>query len=542
MSFLDNSVFDFTTIPIDKRLEISFEDDNIVSGEKYLYALELYKIYNRSELVERLNKIIGLTGFIKDVSHIEPLDKYNSIEYDFNVLIRDNENGSIDVYTNMYNEIEEYRIALALNATDDLITIHKVTPYNWAELSNHTSMNDYNNLIVFRKIIMDASDSSAEDVSFDHIMVRDDNNRFKANAIIRFKIRGEHVLYNGFKLSVLHQSKMLKDIIALLCPNSSLDIDTIEGIQTSIADTFGDGSVSLRFTAKPTVCGYSCTVRLQNMKTVSLQIEELGFPLEQQIILNRLAKKTTGLTLITGAKGSGKNTTAFAIANSMQKYPVKIQDFSSPVEVYMPFTQIDYNNNVEKLVNLCRLSKKEATEVIMLNEIPDQSVAFAVQDLVNSSTHVITTTHIDRVWHFPFKLYELYGEDYRNIISQLNAVINQKMFYKQCKHCASRTGIIGIEDINIENFMISRGYNYHYINDGCSKCTNGVDLNGVQPYAEIFVLTPSIKSDLQKCSKPYEMENYIKEYMLSKGLSFEYSLSKAVDEGNLSIDNLIAIV
>lgn len=542
MSVLNNVTFNMQNIPVDDKLKSSFEDYDLSSGEKFLYSLELYSLYTSQELVNKINEIVGLNSYVVHVDEIEDCIDYYRIESEFKVLIRPTKDGVINVYLNMFNDVEEYRIAIAMNSSEDVIVMHRLTPLNWKKLNGEYSDRDCNSLLLFRKIILDAVNSGAEDVSFDHIMVRDKKNRFYPKAIIRFKIMGNHNIYTGVTLEPHHQSRMLKDIVAILCPNSTLDIDTIEGITTSISDTFGDGSVSLRFTAKPTVCGHSCTVRLQNMKTVSLKIEELGFSEQQQIILRRLSKKVTGLTLITGAKGSGKNTTAFAIANSMKEMPVKIQDFSSPVEVYMPFTQVNYENNVEKLVNLCRLSKKEATEVILLNEIPDKSVAFAVQDLVNSSTHVITTTHIDRVWHFPFKLYELYGEDYRNIISQLNAVINQKMFYKQCKKCADRTAIIGTDDIEIEKFMEEQGYNYHYINKGCPNCVNGVDIHGVQPYAEIFVLTPSLKSELQKCAKPYEMEKVVRDYMLKKKLSFETSLSKAVDNGDIRIEDLSAIV
>ena len=66
------------------------------------------------------------------------------------------------------------------------------------------------------------------------------------------------------------------------------------------------------------------------------------------------------------------------------------------------------------------------------HEIPDKSIVFGIQDLVNSSIGVITTTHLDRIWNLPYKLKEYFGETYKDMISQINGVVNQKMFIKQC--------------------------------------------------------------------------------------------------------------
>ena len=226
----------------------------------------------------------------------------------------------------------------------------------------------------------------------------------------------------------------------------------------------------------------------------------------------------------------------------MLNRPIKIQDFSSPVEVYMPIAQVDYDTNVDILLHLCRLAKKEATDVILLNEIPDKSVAFAVQDLVNSSVHVITTTHVDRVWQVPYKLEELYGEGYKNIISSLNAIITQKMFVKQCPYCADRQIIMGTELLYLEDFMQEMGHKFHYTNAGCSRCENGNLIDSIQPYCEMILLNDEIKSNLLNCKTPYEMENYLKDYMMTNKLSFEFSLTQAVDDGKIKIESLTSII
>ncbi|WP_304427908.1 ATPase, T2SS/T4P/T4SS family [uncultured Clostridium sp.] len=543
MGVIDKFSFSLETLPIDKRLSTSFKDIGLVEGENYVYALELYKIYPNANLVNSINNLIGLVDYIVSVDNIARSDYYRDIERDFDVLVEIDSFGKYNVYCNMFNDIESYRLILAMNIDDYNLNICRLTPYNWRKLKGLVSDDDYNSSILFRRIILDGVEQGATDIHFEHKMIRNrEKSEFELHAFISMTRNKRYLEYNTFKLQPRHQSKMLKDIVAMECPNSTNDLDFAGGISTSIADLFGDSTVTLRFTGKPLTKGHSVCIRIQNMKTVSLTIPQLGFPSYQQDILERIANRESGLTLITGEMGSGKNTTQFAIANSMLSRPIKIQDFSSPVEVYMPIAQVDYDTNVEILLHLCRLAKKEATDVILLNEIPDKSVAFAVQDLVNSSVHVITTTHVDRVWQVPYKLEELYGEGYKNIISSLNAIITQKMFVKQCPYCADRQVIMGTKLLYLEEFMQEMGHKFHYRNTGCPRCENGNLIDSIQPYCEMILLNDEIKSNLLNCKTPYEMEAYLKDYMLSNKLSFEFSLTQAIDDGKIKIESLTSII
>lgn len=543
MGITENFSFNLETIPIDKRLVSEFRDSGLISGEKYLYALELYKLYDRKELIAKINDMVGLTNYVVNVDSLEPDNYFEIIESKYDVLIRKNLMGKYDVYCSMFNDVEAYALVLELGLSDYDLQLYRVTPYNWKLLKGEIFDSDYSSLLLFKRIIMDAVDMGATDVHFEHKMILNkETSEFELTACISVTYLKKYIPYTKFNLSSTYMSKMLKDIIEKECPNSTNDLDSHSGLTAPIIDLFNDSIVTLRFTGKPLKDGHSVCARIQNMKTVSLTIDKLGFPEYQQEILERIANKDSGLTLITGAKASGKNTTQFAIVNSMLKRPIKIQDFSSPPEVNMPIAQVDYMSNVDTLTDLCRLVKKEATDVIVLNEIPDKSVAFAVQDLVNSSIHVITTTHVDRIWQVPYKLYELYGDNYKNLISGLNAIITQKMFVKQCPHCSTKQIIMGTKLLYLEEFMQKMGYAFHYVNRGCDKCENGELKGAIQPYCEMMLLDDEIKSELLKCDHPYEMEAYIKEYMMSRKLSFEFSLTEAVDKGEIKIESLCSIV
>lgn len=75
--------------------------------------------------------------------------------------------------------------------------------------------------------------------------------------------------------------------------------------------------------------------------------------------------------------------------------------YDSPIEVLMPFPQVDYKDDPKRLLDCVRLAKKQDIDIAFLNEIPSKDVAFAVKDLVTSSIGVITTLHLNRIWDLP---------------------------------------------------------------------------------------------------------------------------------------------
>lgn len=309
------------------------------------------------------------------------------------------------------------------------------------------------------------------------------------------------------------------------------------GLQTSVEDLFDDGEVELRLCCNKVVAGYHCVCRIQTKKTVTLHINELGFTEEDESILYWVAARKSGLTLITGAIRSGKNTTAFAIGNELVKQPIKIVDYSSPIELYMPFPQVDYMGDVEVLKNCMRSAKKQDINVAFLNEIPNKEVAFAVRDLINSSIHVITTTHVDRIWHVFYKLKELYGEDYRDLISQINALVNQKMYKRVCSSCSAEFPI-ATADMRYRHFAETFGIEKYRQNRGCDECIHAK----IRPVAEILYFTDEIKSTLLECQTIQQMEQFVKKTMFTNKASLEFKLAKEINACRITLSDLDTII
>ena len=224
--------------------------------------------------------------------------------------------------------------------------------------------------------------------------------------------------------------------------------------------------------------------------------------------------------------------------------PISIVSYDSPVEVLMPFAQVDYQEDSKRLLSLVRLTKKQDVDVAFLNEIPTKEVAFAVSDLSESSIYVITTMHLDRLWQLPYRLYDYYGESYKNIISQINGVLNQKMFGVQCPHCREEKLLSELKSEPIYKLLSSKGVNSYFVTKGCKYCrdeitgSSGFIIGRNQPYAEHLIFTEEIKEHLLRCEHPWDMELYLKAKIREKAQALEDYMVDGVKSGDLNVESL----
>lgn len=385
---------------------------------------------------------------------------------------------------------------------------------------------DFRPLLVLRRLILDCNECGGTDIHFESSFI----DKVPTHRI-RYRIKRE-LEPSKFKMDKYLIQRVVQATVAKLSSASASDLDSNVGVTTDIPNLFGDGKCDLRLTGLQVSAGMYVDIAIQNTTTTTLKIDELGFPKEDVSIIRELSSRRTGLTLVTGEMRSGKNTTIFAMLNELVKYPIRIIEYSNPVENRMEFPQANYKGNIEVLKNWLRLSKKLDIDVAVLNEIPNSEVAFAVKDLVNSAIGVITTTHIDRVWHLPNKLSEFFGEDYKSILSQLNAVINQKMFRGwKLESPEKRT----LE--NPENGFMAFAYNcgvrqYYVPTEG-----TGVKYR-LQPLAEILIFTDEMKSKMLHFSEMYMSEHFLHNVILEQGGTIETKLAQYINEGICSLDEL----
>jgi type II secretory ATPase GspE/PulE/Tfp pilus assembly ATPase PilB-like protein len=515
---------------IDARLSGIFEANGWVEGESLIHNLEKYKIVNLDSFYDRIRKLFP------DVVRLEtltlersPTSLVSDIERRYGVIVLQNGKDSVMVVQSLYMDVSERNLNFELQS--ESVAYARLTPYCFNKLKG--VKDKLNPQVVLKRLTHECILLGGTDM---HFSVRH-NADLQPEYYCSFRIGNIVKQITLFDFDREFNSELIRSIIQKNTQAVSSDIDTIQGVIAKAMDVFGDGKVTLRIATMAVHNGIMLTCRIQEFTTTSMVIGDLGFSQEIQDDLYYVARKRSGVTFITGARRTGKNTTAFAIANEMAKEPIEIADFSSPVETLMPFTQVDYSANNDHLINLTTLAKKLDLDVIFINEIPNKEIAESVRDLVNSSMHTITTFHIDRLWHLPYKLEEYFGKDFKNFLSQINMCANQKMIEKQCPHCSHQSAVSELPP-RYRDLLYAHGVSSHYVRQGCARCEHTGGFVGVQPYMERLVFDRDFVRELLTKRYAYEMEDTIYEYMHQNGLVLEKSLCLDVGKGLIAVEQL----
>lgn len=385
---------------------------------------------------------------------------------------------------------------------------------------------DFRPLLVLRRLILDCIARGGTDIHFRSVYVD--------------KVPQHHIMYrikrelqeSEFRLDREMMQRVTQAAVAKLSSASASDLDAASGVTTDIPNLFGDGTIDLRVTGLPVSAGLFVEMAIQTTTTTTLKVEELGFPQADVEVIRSIAQRRTGLTLVTGEMRSGKNTTIFAMLNEIVHLPINIIEYSNPIENRMSFPQLNYKGDIELLKSYLRLAKKQDIDIAVLNEIPNAEVAFAVRDLVNSAIGVITTTHVDRIWHVPNKLNEFFGRDYKTIVSQLNAVINHKMFRRwYAPNMQKRMLQQGPGDF--EKFAYRCGVRQYFVPMDKARVKYSL-----QPLTEILVLTDEQKTAMLNFEELWKAEQMIKLHMEKVHGTIENKLAQYINEGICSLDEL----
>lgn len=513
-----------------------FHDEAINDPYGILMTLEVYKFLPRNVIIEVLNREKFSEDTVFDLAKVKQKEETRDVELQFDVIVHHVNRSVVTVVYDVTKSLMKDPIELSLENYE--VNYLAVTPYNYKELiGEQDNCISFNCNIMFKRLLLEALKLKATDLHFcvEHVDL-------EPTYPVKYRKNGNLYKMDLFELDADMNKSIISSLIESKTNANSLDLTTPAGVTTISDDPLNNGELELRIAANKVKGGWHCVIRIQTKETFSFNIGSLGFPEDVQDCLTELTTRSSGIVFITGAIRSGKNTTAFAMINEIVKRPLKIVSYESPVEVEMPFTQVDYYGDTDTLLNAVRLAKKQDVNVAYINELPNKDVAFAVQDLVNSSVYVITTMHVDRIWHLPYKLKEYYGDSYKDVISQITAVINQKMFGVACPHCIEHK-LVGDLKPSLANFFKEHGVTSVAVNRGCDICGGTGLVDGAnQPYVEYLMFTPELKSELLGCEHPYEMEEVLKKAVMGAHRSLEYRMLAGVSDEKLSVDAINSIL
>lgn len=171
-----------------------------------------------------------------------------------------------------------------------------------------------------------------------------------------------------------------------------------------------------------------------------LGLDGLGYISQAQDIINRAIKEKRGINLIIGETNSGKSTLLSAILNKIYKSKMKIISIENPIEILMPYLQIDLTDT-ETADKQFKMTKEIAQKailrhnpnVVLMNEIRTKDEIDFYAGLGLRGHMSFATLHAGSIENAIEILLKIVDEsELRNI---LNLIMFQELIASKCKVC-----------------------------------------------------------------------------------------------------------
>jgi type II secretory ATPase GspE/PulE/Tfp pilus assembly ATPase PilB-like protein/ActR/RegA family two-component response regulator len=183
--------------------------------------------------------------------------------------------------------------------------------------------------------------------------------------------------------------------------------------------------------------GEKVVIRILDRTMVRASIADIGVPVHEQELLQRLLGFREGMVLVTGPTGSGKTTTLYAALNQLRTGKVNIVTVEDPVEYDIGgISQIQVNDSQDlTFARALRSVLRQDPDIVLVGEIRDgETAAIAVQ--AGFSGHfVLSTLHTNDAPSAVVRLRDMGVEAFK-IAAVLKGVVAQRLVRRLCDDCA----------------------------------------------------------------------------------------------------------
>lgn len=197
--------------------------------------------------------------------------------------------------------------------------------------------------------------------------------------------------------------------------------------------------VDLRISSAPSMYSESVVIRIVS-HNVTLQLGELANVKEQTENLQTLCHYAHGCILISGATGSGKSTTLYALINTLQEQKKNVITIEDPIEHHvLGITQIQINELVGySYDSIFRQILRHDPDVVVFGEIRDEIAAKVAIRCALTGHLVLATIHAQSTDIVLERMRE-FGIASRSLENCLCAITHQTLKYQQGRKYAYYT-------------------------------------------------------------------------------------------------------
>lgn len=378
---------------------------------------------------------------------------------------------------------------------------------------------------VVNEIIVDAIRKKASDIHFDPI---------EECLMVRIRIDGE--LQDYAKIPNI----LKKNVITRIKIISGMNITETRMPQDgAIKNMIEQTALDLRVSSLPCVMGEKMVIRILDYSMSLNGLENLGFSETNLKRLEEMIKKPNGLILVTGATGTGKSTTVYAILQKLNTKERNIITVEDPVEMKIQnVNQVQVLNDIGlNFSHTLRSILRQDPDIIMVGEIRDNETArIAVRASITGHL-VLSTVHTNNSLTTIERLIDMEVERYL-LGSALTGIVSQKLVKKLCPKCRKTRPTTPYEKKLIKKHLGTQ-VNEVYTPVGCECCNHGY--LGRIAIHEVLSINEEIREAITTNVDRKTLKDLVYHSKKDITTSFEDGLTKVI-EGLTSMEEIMKTV
>lgn len=336
--------------------------------------------------------------------------------------------------------------------------------------------------------------------------------------------------------------------LANQCNLSQMEL-SLGQIDASANDLLGDAQWKARVNMQETVRGFAHVLRLIPRFSVIKGIHSLNLSPGPSAYLKDLTQARSGLILVTGPMGSGKNWTITSMiveVNDGKKYIVSVED---PVEIFIDgVNQVSIDSKNTSFGSFGRGILRQDCDVMYLGEIRDiDSLDVAIRGGLGGML-VVSTLHTKSVGEIYPRMESIDGTAYKKAMSALTGMINQRLVKKLCPDCKQEIKFNDLPDRDRLIFQSSlkeiTGKSVKYSGKlykavGCPTC-KGSGYKGAVVCMEYLKIDSTIRQELLNCTDALVADRKIRLKTIEDGTAIEFDGLQRLKEGLTDVQSLVA--
>lgn len=254
--------------------------------------------------------------------------------------------------------------------------------------------------------------------------------------------------------------------------------------------------LDMRVSSLPTNEGEKVVVRILDYSMSLEGLSRLDFsPNNYQKVL-RMTQVPNGIILVTGATGSGKSTTTYAMLQMLNKEATNIITVEDPIEMNIEgINQVQVNSEIGMtFAAALRSILRQDPNVILIGEIRDSETArIAVRASITGHV-VFSTVHTNDSLSTIERLIDMDVERYL-LATALEGIISQKLARRLCPHCKKLRPSTPYEK-KIFKDVLNLNISEMWEPEKCDQCVNG--FLGRIAIQEVLTINDGIRDIINK--------------------------------------------